>query len=94
MFVCFLLFPNNGCYSVPIHKSPGVEAGLERLKPHREGLLVPIIQEYRKRSGHTVEGSRKQKEDGRVNFITSLLASNNELSDDTITAVAIVSICL
>lgn len=71
---------------------PGVEAGLQRLKPHREGLLVPIIQEYRKQSGHTLEASRKQKEDGRVHFITSLLASNSELSDETITAVAIVSV--
>lgn len=68
----------------------GVEGALQRLKPHQEGLLLPIIQEYRRMS-HSVEGSMKQKEDGRVDFIASLVANDSGLSDESIMAVAIVS---
>lgn len=68
----------------------GVEGALQRLKPHQEGLLLPIIREYRRMS-HSMEGSRKHKEDGRVDFIASLVASDSRLSDENIIAVAIVS---
>ena len=69
----------------------GVEGALQRLKPHQEGFLLPIIQEYR-RTSHSVEGSMKQKEDDRVDFIASLVANDSAgLSDESIMAVAIVS---
>ena len=68
-----------------------MEGALRRLKPHQEGLLRPIIQEYRRMS-HSAEGSMKQKEDGRVDFIASLVANEKaDLSDEDIMAVAIVS---
>jgi len=40
---------------------------------------------------HSVEGIMKQKEDGRVDFIASLVANDSGLSDESIMAVAIVS---
>ena len=63
-----------------------MEGALQRLKPHQEGLLLPIIQEYR-------NVSVKQKlQDGRVDFIASLVANDAaDLSDESIMAVAIVS---
>lgn len=67
----------------------GVERTLQSLKPHQEGLLLPLIQEHRKLS-HSMEGSMKEKEDGHVAFIATLVARYAELSDETITAVAIV----
>lgn len=60
------------------------------MKPHQEGLLRPIIQEYRKMSLN-LEGGMKQKEDGRVDFIAALVSNDSGLSDENIMAVAIVS---
>lgn len=66
----------------------GVEGALLQLKPHQEGLLRPIIQEYRKMSLN-LEGGMKQKEDGRVDFIAALVSNDSGLSDENIMAVAI-----
>lgn len=43
---------------------------------------------------HSAEGSMKQKEDGRVDFIASLVANDSGLSDESIMAVAIVSVII
>lgn len=66
----------------------GVEGDLQRLKPHQEGLLLPIIHQYRKMH-HSAEGFSKQ-EDRRVDFIAALVAKYSTLSDENIMAVAIV----
>lgn len=65
----------------------GVEGDLQRLKPHQEGLLLPIIHQYRKMH-HSAEGFSKQ-EDRRVDFIAALVAKYSTLSDENIMAVAI-----
>ncbi|KAG0585475.1 hypothetical protein KC19_2G014500 [Ceratodon purpureus] len=65
----------------------GVEKQLELLKPHQEGLMLPIIHEYRRRYG------QGYGEDEAKNLLPDLMATlvhgHKDLSDETMMAVAI-----
>lgn len=68
-----------------------MEEELKRLKPHQEGLLLPIIHKYRRRCRR-----EKTKDSLPDDLMATLVIKHDEqdLSDENLMAVAIVSLIL